>query len=99
MSNAIKYTPVNGTITVLSYSKDDHYYLVVKDNGIGIQTEHLQELQERHFRVFGEEYQEVAGYGLGLNIATKLAQLSHVKIDIQSTKEKGTVVTLLFPKF
>lgn len=99
LSNAIKYTPVNGTITVLSYSKDDHYYLVVKNNGIGIQTEHLQELQERHFRVFGEEYQEVAGYGLGLNIATKLAQLSHVKIDIQSTKEKGTVVTLLFPKF
>ncbi len=95
LSNAIKYSPVNGCITIKSHLNDNDYHLVFEDDGIGIDLEHLEELQKRHFRVITNSSQDITGYGLGLNIAYKLASLSDTRIAIENKKEGGTRVTLL----
>ncbi|WP_143077716.1 sensor histidine kinase [Myroides guanonis] len=99
LSNAIKYTPIHGSIIISCYLKNNKYHIVFQDNGKGIQPEFLKELHERHFRVLDEKSHDISGYGLGLNIAYKLAQLCNALISIQSTKEKGTEVTLTIDSF
>jgi len=91
LSNAIKYVNLKGEITVYSFVENHRYHLVFEDNGIGIDQEDLRFIQERYFRIDNNE----AGYGLGLNIASKLAALSSIEMRIESQQEKGTKVIII----
>lgn len=95
ISNAIKYVHLNGKITISSFILNNNYHLEFKDNGIGIKATDLKFIQERYFRI-NEENTEISGYGLGLNIASKLAEISNIKIDIESNSSEGTRVLLQF---
>src|SRR5690606_33197463 len=55
ISNAIKYTPIHGSIIISCYSENNEYNVVFQDSGRGIQSEFLKELYERHFRVLDEK--------------------------------------------
>ena len=72
------------------------YDLIFEDNGIGMSEDDLKFVQDRYFRIQDESMLNVSGYGLGLNIATKLAQLTNAKINITSTQGKGTKIVLTF---
>lgn len=96
LSNAIKYVHLKGEITISSVSENNLYHLIFEDNGIGMSEDDLKFVQDRYFRIQDESMLNVSGYGLGLNIATKLAQLTNAKINITSTQGKGTKIVLTF---
>ena len=96
LSNAIKYVHLKGEITISSVSENNLYHLIFEDNGIGMSEDDLKFVQDRYFRIQDESMLNVSGYGLGLNIATKLAQLTKAKINITSTQGKGTKIVLTF---
>lgn len=96
LSNAIKYVHLKGEITISSVSENNLYHLIFEDNGIGMSEDDLKFVQDRYFRIQDESMLNVSGYGLGLNIATKLAQLTKAKINITSTQGKGTKIILTF---
>ena len=97
LSNAIKYVHLKGEITISSTLENNLYHLIIEDNGIGMSEDDLKFVQDRYFRIQDESMLNVSGgYGLGLNIATKLAQLTNAKINITSTQGKGTKIVLTF---
>ncbi|WP_052466170.1 response regulator [Beduini massiliensis] len=101
LSNALKFTPVSGDITVTisdEYHRNGYAYLrfSVKDNGIGISKQFMQKL----FQPFEQEYADSArnkvGSGLGLSIVYNLVHLMEGHIEVKSEKDIGTefIVTL-----
>lgn len=97
LSNAIKYVALNGKISISSITENSHYKIVFEDNGIGMDKSEVQFIQNRYFRIDEQPTINISGYGLGLNIASKLAQVSNVEIIIESTKEKGSKIILSIP--
>lgn len=85
IENAIKYTPVGGHIWVLAETPDESAFLKVSisDTGLGIPSEDLPHLFERHYR--GAKAQgDIPGSGLGLAIAQSLIEQMHGKIQVFS---------------
>ena len=103
IGNAIKYTPDGGCvifeITELdsTNSKYANMKFVISDNGIGISEEFLPHL----FDPFAQEYtgarSESKGSGLGMAITHNLVTMLGGKIDVQSTKGKGSTFTIYMP--
>ena len=68
ITNAIKYTPKGGTITIGWHDDGEHGYFSVQDTGIGIDPKHLPRLTERFYRVDSARSRQTGGTGLGLAI-------------------------------
>src|SRR6185503_3362016 len=66
VSNAIRYTPPGGTVTLAWRETDDGARFSVEDTGIGIEAEHIPRLTERFYRVDRSRSRETGGTGLGL---------------------------------
>lgn len=96
LSNAIKYSNVNGEITISSKTINNQYQLTFTDNGIGMKEDDLKLVQERFFRAENDATVQTSGSGLGLNIATKLAEMSGITMKIESIQLKGTKINLIF---
>lgn len=88
ISNAIKYTQRNGTVTIVLKNN----ILTITDTGIGIEKEKLDKIFQRYYRA--TEY--VGGFGIGLSIVTSICQSYHIKINVTSVIKKGTTFTLDF---
>jgi len=99
VSNAIKFTPPNGTITIaLSASLESGYAVFsVSDTGIGIPASELQKLFSEFFRVDNEINQHVKGTGLGLVLAKNIVQAHGGKIWVQSQVGVGTTFFFTLP--
>lgn len=97
ISNAIKYTPEGGSITVICGQQEDHVYVKVTDNGIGIPEQDLPMIFERFYRVDKARSREQGGTGLGLAIAKEIVEAHHGKISIDSVYGSGTTVTIRLP--
>jgi signal transduction histidine kinase len=69
----------------------------VADNGRGIPPEAIPHLFERFYRVDKARSREMGGTGLGLAIARWIADGHNGRLDIQSTPDKGTTVTVQLP--
>ena len=97
VDNAIKYNRPGGQVTLRTAVNDGKAQLEVIDTGIGIPTEHLPHLGERFYRVDKARSREAGGTGLGLSIAHSIATLHGGSLNITSTSDQGTTVTLQFP--
>lgn len=95
ISNAIKFSPTDGEITVKSEIAPDQLTIAVADNGIGIPEEDREHLFERFFR--GNNVTNIQGTGLGLNIVARYVDLMNGTIAIDSEQHKGTTVTIGIP--
>lgn len=93
LSNAFKYTPAGGTITVsLSTGNDpaarppldDYVQIVVSDSGIGIPPEEIDRIFERFYRVENTVTQSSFGTGIGLHLAKSLVMLHHGTINVHN---------------
>jgi two-component system phosphate regulon sensor histidine kinase PhoR len=73
--------------------------LQVADTGIGIPQEYQERIFERFFRVDKSRSRAIGGTGLGLSIVKHAARLHNASIDLESQENKGTTVTVTFPKY
>ena len=98
VSNAARYTPIDGKITIRWWTDDDGAYLSVADTGKGIAKEHLPRLCERFYRAEdGRERIRGRGTGLGLAIVKHALTRHDAELQIESEPGKGSVFTCIFP--
>ena len=96
--NGIKYTPDGGKVEVDISETENGVTLIVSDNGIGIAPEHQSRIFERFYCVDKSHSKKSGGTGLGLSIVKHAVQYHGGKISIQSEENKGTAITVVFPK-
>jgi PAS domain S-box-containing protein len=84
LSNAIKFTPKNGKITVSLECADSTAQIVVKDSGVGIETEFLPYVFDRFRQADGSTTRKHGGLGLGLAIVKHLAELHGGQVSADS---------------
>ena len=98
VTNAVRYTPVPGTVHVRwSVLPDGRGEFVVKDTGPGIAPEHLPRLTERFYRVDRSRSRETGGTGLGLAIVKHVAQRHGAELKVQSEPGQGSRFSIIFP--
>jgi len=98
IDNAVKYTKESGLIEILLCDQGQTVCLTVQDNGIGIPKEHRARVFERFYRVDKARSRELGGTGLGLSIVKHIVLAHNGKIAIESEPNKGTKVSVTFPK-
>lgn len=94
IDNAIKYTQANGVINVQIRNTEDNVCVVISDNGCGIPAEHLPKVKEKFYKA----NQTQRGSGIGLAVADEIVKLHSGTLDIESTENVGTTVTISIPK-
>jgi PAS domain S-box-containing protein len=95
LSNALKYSGDNSTVTVQASCQDNQLVISVQDQGVGISAEDQAHLFERFFRA--RSVSTVPGTGLGLYIVARYLALMAGTIALQSTLGQGTTVTVTIP--
>ena len=96
--NAVKYNKENGRVEVKISETKEEVSLVVSDTGVGIPAEHQQRVFERFYRVDKSHSRKSGGTGLGLSIVKHGVMLHRGKITLKSEENKGTEITVIFPK-
>ncbi len=97
VSNAIKFTPKGGTVSVGTEVKDNKVFIVINDTGTGISAEQLKTL----FTLDKKSEQGTAGEkgtGLGLNLVKELVELNKGILDVSSIINKGSQFSVGLPK-
>lgn len=96
ISNAIKYSRKRSEIHVRMWNDSGKLYCSVRDEGIGIREEDLENVFNPFYRAVGLEHKEIKGNGLGLSIVKKAAESIGAEVKIKSKWQKGTEVTVIF---
>lgn len=97
-SNAIKYSPDGGRISLRLHDLGDRAEITITDNGVGIPEEDIPHLFERFYRVEKARSSDKGGTGLGLAIAKEFAVAHGGDIRVSSIVGKGTTFTVTLPK-
>ncbi|GAA0466652.1 hypothetical protein Ade02nite_46400 [Paractinoplanes deccanensis] len=97
LSNAVKFTPSEGVVTVTAERRGDNAVLVVADTGMGIPEADQEALFGRFFRAGNAIRQAVPGTGLGLAIVHTILGNHDGTIEVRSTENVGTTVTVTIP--
>jgi two-component system phosphate regulon sensor histidine kinase PhoR len=97
ISNAVKYTPAEGSVTIRWWRDVTGAHLEVSDTGIGIAPEYLPRLTERFYRVDEGRSRAKGGFGLGLAIVKHALQRHDAQLAVTSQLGKGSVFTCHFP--
>ena len=95
ISNAIKWTPPGGKITINGWEDDAMVWFSITDTGQGIEPEHLPHIFERFFKIDAARSQP--GTGLGLSIARHIVEAHHGSISATSTPGEGSEFTFAVP--
>lgn len=98
ITNAIKYTPKGGTVTIGWHDDGENGYFSVQDTGIGIDPKHLPRLTERFYRVDSARSRQTGGTGLGLAIVKHVLMQHNAHLEIESKENKGSLFKVVFPK-
>jgi two-component system phosphate regulon sensor histidine kinase PhoR len=97
VSNAVRYTPEGGEITLAWRERGGEGVFSVTDTGEGIAAEHIPRLTERFYRVDRSRSRETGGTGLGLAIVKHVLTRHGARLDIRSTPGKGSTFSAIFP--
>ena len=95
ISNAVKYTPEGGSVSVDVRPGKESVSVIVRDTGIGIKAEDIPFIFDRFYRV--EASRSSAGFGLGLSIAKSIVEAHGGSISIQSTPGEGSTFIITLP--
>jgi two-component system phosphate regulon sensor histidine kinase PhoR len=98
VSNAVRYTPQGGEIHIAWRLQNKQAIFSVKDNGIGIEPQHIARLTERFYRVDRGRSRETGGTGLGLSIVKHILTRHQAKLEIKSEMGAGSTFSAIFPK-
>lgn len=97
ISNAIKYTPENGTIDITVLEAAGEAVIKIADSGVGIAEADMDKLFGRFNRVDNELSSQVSGTGLGLYLVKQLVELHNGHVNVESTPGKGSTFTITLP--
>lgn len=95
LSNALKYTPVKGKISIYATQNQDYskVSISIEDTGIGIDEKELDKIFDRFYQVPGT----LGGTGIGLNLCKQLITLHNGTITVKSRLKEGSIFTIEFP--
>ncbi len=88
ISNAIKYNKMGGTVNISLKNR----VLTVRDTGMGIEDEKLNDIFNRYYRATSEQ----GGFGIGLNIVSRICKSNNININVHSTLKEHTTFILTF---
>ena len=97
LSNALKYTPQGGSVSVEVWHNRSHWWIKISDTGIGISKEDQKKLFKYIFRGYNATNQLITGCGIGLLLTYRLIRSHEGKITCTSTENTGTTFLLCFP--
>jgi signal transduction histidine kinase len=97
MSNALKFTPPGGTVSVRLSRRGESAQIEISDTGMGISDDDQQRLFERFFRTSAATEQAIQGTGLGLSIAAAIAEGHGGTIEVKSEVGRGTTFSVVLP--
>jgi two-component system phosphate regulon sensor histidine kinase PhoR len=97
LDNAMKYTPVGGTIGLRCVLRGDRVVVEVEDTGIGIEPEHLDRIFERFYRVDKARSRELGGTGLGLSIVKHIVESHGGEVSVESRPGAGSTFRITLP--
>lgn len=95
LSNACKFTPKNGDITIRTQQRDGEVYISVKDTGPGMEAAEVRQLFEKFSRL--DKHSAVAGTGLGLFVVKSIISAHGGRIEVRSQPGQGTEFTIILP--
>lgn len=97
LSNALRATPQNGSVTLSCEISQDSVYISVADTGIGMNEQDLGQMFERFYRADPSRSKNMGGMGIGLAITKAIVEAHGGKIIATSAPNEGTLVTMSFP--
>jgi two-component system phosphate regulon sensor histidine kinase PhoR len=97
LSNAVRYTPAGGRVTLAWDDGPEGASFSVEDTGVGIAPDHIPRLTERFYRVDRSRSRETGGTGLGLAIVKHALARHQASLEIASTPGAGSRFTARFP--
>ena len=97
VDNAIKYTPVNGAVSMSLSQADGWAKVDVCDSGIGIPAEDIPYIFNRFYRVDKARARAQGGHGLGLSIVEWIVVSHEGRVEVESEVGKGTMFTVFLP--
>lgn len=97
-TNAVKFTPAGGRVTLIAQPANDHVQMVVQDTGIGIPAERLHEVFEPFKQAHDRQQTEQRGTGLGLSLSRALARALGGDLTVRSRVGRGSAFTLRLPR-
>ncbi|NJK87030.1 MAG: hypothetical protein HC906_14690 [Bacteroidales bacterium] len=101
MSNALKFTPTQGCVSVRIEENPvnaQNFLITVKDSGIGIPGDQLQHIFDRFYRVDHPASNFFEGTGIGLALVQELLQLMNGNIQVKSIEKTGSTFMVDIPK-
>ncbi len=97
LSNAYKYTPTGGNVTITARARGDYARVEVQDSGIGLTPDDQAKLFTKFFRAKNRATQEAGGTGLGLAITRSLVELHGGEITVRSEPGRGSTFSFTLP--
>lgn len=97
LTNAIKYTPEGGTVSVSAGAEKSWVHVAVKDTGYGISQENLSRIFERFYRVKDDNTRMISGTGLGLAIVKSIVEAHNGRIEAESEPGQGSTFHVFLP--
>ena len=95
LTNALKFTPAGGEVTITVRQDTESVYLTISDTGIGIPSEERERIFDRFWR--GPAARGIAGSGIGLTVVSELANAHGGAVHVESEPGRGTVMTVSLP--
>ena len=97
ISNALKFTPRGGRISIDVKKKAEYIYIVIEDTGIGIPEDKIDSIFERFLQADSTTTRNHEGIGIGLSIANSIVNLHDGEISVKSELGKGSVFKIMLP--
>ena len=97
ISNAIKYTPVNGTVEITLVNENNHNKFFVSDNGIGISKKDQEIIFDEFAQANRSRDEALGGTGIGLALSRRLVELHGGEIGVDSIENKGSKFWFTIP--
>ncbi len=98
LDNAIKYSPKNTQVEIITHKRKDRVTITVADQGMGIEAKDIPHIFDRFYRADQSRSTRFgSGYGLGLPIAQRIVEEHYGRITVKSHTGKGSTFTVVLP--
>jgi two-component system phosphate regulon sensor histidine kinase PhoR len=98
LDNACKYSNGNLRIEIDAFERENHMYIEITDNGIGISHKDIPYVFDKYFRVSTGDIHNIKGYGIGLCYVKEVIGLHGGKVELESKPGIGSKFTIILPK-